>query len=100
MPFDVVIFKHPEIHADNLTLEDLKRYRLIILPALECLSDSQIALFTEYLKEGGTIGVIGKCGVRDENNIPRKNPPLKRWRAAGKVVDILPEGELFSSSSG
>jgi len=96
LPFDVVIFKHPEIHADSLTLEDLKRYRLIILPALECLSDSQIALFTEYLKEGGTIGVIGKCGVRDENNIPRKNPPLKRWRAVGKVVDILPEGELFS----
>ena len=32
IPFDVVIFNHPEIHPDFVTAEELKRYRLVILP--------------------------------------------------------------------
>jgi len=96
VPLDVLLFNHPEIHADRATLEDLKRYELVILPALECLSDGQIDLFTRYVRAGGTLGLIGSSGVRDENNIPRDRPPEPTWRAAGRVAEILP-GEDFSS---
>ncbi len=90
LPYDVVIFNHPEIHADRVTLDELKQYRLVILPALECLTDAQIRLFADYQRSGGTLGIIGECGVRNEDNLPREQPPLASWQAAGRVVDILP----------
>lgn len=90
VPFEVVIFNHPEIHADRATLEKLKQYRLIILPALECLTNDQIDLFTEYLKAGGTLGLIGESGIRNQDNLPRDEPPGAAWREAGRVIDILP----------
>jgi glycosyl hydrolase family 42 (putative beta-galactosidase) len=96
IPLDVVIFNHPEIHADRATLDDLRRYKLILLPALECLSDGQIDLLTRYVRAGGTLGLIGSSGVRDEHNIPRSQAAEAIWRTAGRVRDILP-GENFSS---
>jgi hypothetical protein len=67
---------------------------LVILPALECLTDSQIELITQYLERGGTLGLIGQSGIRNEDNIPRSELPLEKWRESGKVVEILP-GENF-----
>lgn len=90
IPFDVVILNHPEIHPDPVTLDGLKRYKLVILPSLECLTDAQIDLFTRYLRAGGTLGLIGQSGIRTEDNLPRKQPPLDTWRDAGQVVELLP----------
>ena len=49
-----MIFNHREIHADRLTLDQLKRYRLVVLPALEGLTDAQIQRLEDYLQAGGT----------------------------------------------
>ncbi|MFC1716049.1 hypothetical protein ACFL6S_20430, partial [Candidatus Poribacteria bacterium] len=97
LPFAVEIFRHPEIHEDLVTLQELSRYRLLILPNLECLSDSQIELFTQYLQAGGTLGIIGQCGTKNEDNLSRDESPLERWKAAGKVVDILPDRSFLPS---
>jgi len=94
-PYDVVIFNHPEIHADRVTLDQLKRYRLVVLPALECLADSQIRLLDEYLQAGGTLGLLGPPGIRNEDNLARAEPPLDRWRKTGRVVDLLPGREFM-----
>jgi len=83
LPYGVVIFNHPEIHADHVTLEELNAYRLVVLPSLECLSDGQINLLTQYAQGGGTIGLIGQCAVRDEDNLPRPQSPVERWRTMG-----------------
>ena len=95
LPYDVVLFNHPELHADHVTLQDLQSYRLVILPSLECLSDGQVDLLTRYLQGGGTIGLIGDCAVRNEDNLPRQQPPVSEWRRTGRVVDILPPGTGF-----
>ncbi|HUT92068.1 MAG TPA: hypothetical protein VMY37_21415 [Thermoguttaceae bacterium] len=95
LPYDVVIFNHPEIHADHATLEDLKAYRLMILPSLECLSDAQVDLLTRYVRGGGTIGLIGQCAARNEDNLPRRESAVAEWRKAGRVVDVLPPGRGF-----
>lgn len=88
--YDVVIMNHPEIHADHWGLAELKRYRVLVLPASECLSDAQVALLTDCLKAGGTLLVAGDCGTRDEDNVPRVTPPLARWQQAGRVVLLRP----------
>ena len=90
IPFDVVIFNHPEIHPDYVSLDELKRYRLLILPEIECLSDAQVETIGRYLDSGGTVGLVGKAGGRDENNRPREKPVLEQWRTRGKVVDLTP----------
>ena len=60
IPYDAVILRHPEIQADRVTLDQLRKYRLIILPVLECLSDSQIDLLIvrrRDLVKGGKIAI-------------------------------------------
>ena len=47
-----------------------------------------------YVQSGGTLGLIGPCGERNEDNLPRQNSPVDTWRKAGRVVDILP-GQNF-----
>lgn len=91
VPYDVVIFNHPEIQRDHWQLDALKRYKVLVLPALECLSDPQIATLTAYLQQGGTLAVTGACGTRNEDNLPRAQPPLAEWRKAGRVVDLRPD---------
>lgn len=88
--YDVIIMNHPEFYRDHWGLEELRAYRIIIVPAAECLTDAQIMLLTQYLKEGGTLAVTGACGTKDENNLPRANPPLERWKKAGRVIEIRP----------
>lgn len=90
VPFDIVILNHPEIHADRVTLEELKRYDLVVLPAVECLSDAQVALVQQYHEAGGVLGLLGTSGVRDENNVPRAAPPALLQGSAAWVIDLLP----------
>ena len=90
IPFDVAILNHPEIHPDFVSGDELKRYRLLILPETECLSDAQVGVVTSYLDTGGTVGVIGNCGVRDENNRPRPESAVEQWRQHGRVLDLTP----------
>lgn len=94
IPFDAFILHHPEIRADRWSAADLSRYRLIILPSIECISDEQIAQFAEYLQGGGTIAVMGQFGVRDENNTPRDDSALEHLRAHGRVVQLLDGGNM------
>ncbi len=90
VPFDVVILNHPEIHDDFASLDALKRYKLLILPVLECLSDAQVEKIGAYLDAGGTVGVIGEVGTRDENNQPRRESVVDAWKARGRVVALTP----------
>jgi len=94
LPYEVVILNHPELRRDHVTLDKLRRYRLLILPALECLSDAQVELVGKYLDAGGAVGLLGESGLRDENNQPRKSPPTESWKKRGRVVDLL-DGDAF-----
>jgi|LSQX01.2.fsa_nt_gb hypothetical protein len=95
IPFDALILHHPEMRADDWTAEDLQRYRLVILPSVECISDEQIERLAQYLAGGGRIAVVGEFGVRDEDNLPRPASALDRLRAAGDVVQLLDGGHFF-----
>ncbi|WP_166163004.1 alpha-amylase family protein [Chelativorans oligotrophicus] len=47
-PFDLVV-------APEVTLQDLARYDLVVLPAVSCLSDADAAVVDAYVEAGGTI---------------------------------------------
>ncbi len=94
IPFGAFILQHPQMRPDHWAAEDLARYRLVILPSVECISDEQIAQLGEYLQGGGTVAVIGEFGLRDENNLPREAPALGLLRAQGRVVQLLDGGHM------
>lgn len=88
--YDAIIMNHAEIHADHWGLAELKRYPVLVLPAAECLADGQIALLTDYLRQGRTLAVTGDCGAKNEDNLPRQTSPLATWKKAGRVMEIRP----------
>ncbi|MHC4122971.1 MAG: beta-galactosidase trimerization domain-containing protein [Planctomycetota bacterium] len=64
--------QHSIISEINLTVEDLKKYRLLVLPSACCLSDKEIAILYQYAKSGGHLLITGHTGTLDEIGNTRK----------------------------
>jgi hypothetical protein len=67
---------------DVLTLEaaqtqSLARYRAVIVPGIEPLSDALATRLDEYTHAGGTLIGVARSGFRDEHAEPRSTPALK-----------------------
>jgi hypothetical protein len=67
VPFDLVF---------DEGLKDLSKYKALILPNCECLSDAQISLLRGYVEGGGGLVVIGQTGLYDEWRRVRVTPGL------------------------
>ncbi len=85
IPYDAVVVPHPALVAGPPREPDVSRYRLLVAPSLENLSDADLAWLARWLRGGGTLAVLGKLGGRDERNQPRARDALAELRAAGKV---------------
>jgi hypothetical protein len=57
VPFDLIFDEH---------LGDLSKYRVIVLPDAECLSDSQLASIRRFVETGGGLIATGQSGQYDE----------------------------------
>jgi hypothetical protein len=68
VPFDLVF---------DDKLHDLTKYRVLILPNCECLSDGQLSLLRDYVERGGALVVIGQTGLFDEWRRVRIVPGLE-----------------------
>jgi hypothetical protein len=68
VPFDLVF---------DEGLHNLSKYRVLILPNSECLSDEQIALIRQFVDRGGGLVVTGQAGLYDEWRRVRITPGLK-----------------------
>jgi len=89
IPYDIIVFSHPEIYPDEFTLDELKRYRVIVMPGIECVSDHQSEMIEQYLAGGGIVALLDDVGTRDENYRPRKPALVERWKSKGTVVPLL-----------
>ncbi len=58
IPFDIIFDQHLE--------EDISRYQTLILADQECLSDIQIKLIQNYVKEGGGLVITGNTSLYNE----------------------------------
>jgi hypothetical protein len=63
-PYDVVFFPDGTLRPDTLSVEDLARYRTLVLPACRWLTGRQAELLGSYLAAGGRLVV---CGPLAEN---------------------------------
>jgi hypothetical protein len=67
VPFDLIF--------DN-DLRKLDKYKVVILPNTECLSDDQVNLLKTFVTSGGSLVVIGQTGFYDEWRRVRVIPAL------------------------
>ena len=67
VPFELVFDRH---------LADLTRYKVLVLPDAECLSDQQIAAIRGFVERGGSLVATGKAGLYDQWRRLRVTPGL------------------------
>ena len=68
VPFDLVF---------DAGLSDLTKYRVLILPNSECLSDAQLATIRRFVESGGALLVLGQAGLYDQWRRVRVVPGLQ-----------------------
>ncbi len=59
---------HVMIVEDDLILEDLSKYRIIIIPYLPLLNYDKQKILTDYINNGGNVIIMGESGIKDEWN--------------------------------
>ena len=52
-------------------LETLRRWKAVIVPHITHISDEQKNALTEYVREGGTLVIVGHCAERTETAVSR-----------------------------
>lgn len=68
IPFDLIFDEH---------LENLSKYRVLVLPETECLSDAQLASIRKFVASGGGLVATGQAGRYDQWRRLRVVPGLK-----------------------
>jgi len=77
-------------------LDDLTRYRALVLAGCVALSDPQIEQIRRYVESGGRLCIIGPAATHDEWMLPRENPALDSV-PTGKVVQIAENGDIIDA---
>jgi hypothetical protein len=62
-PYDVLFFPDGELRADTLSVDDLGRYRTLVVPGVDDLTERQAELLEGYLDSGGRMVVVGTLGT-------------------------------------
>lgn len=85
VPYEVVVFGHPELWDDNAILQRLSRYDSLLLPSVDCLTAAQVKALQRFAAAGGTVVTVGPTALRDESYRPvpaALKPTLKLDEAA------------------
>lgn len=67
-------------------LSDLSRYKVVVLPESECLSDAQLQAIRGFVKRGGGLVAFGDSGLYDEWLRTRVRPGLSDLLPSQKPV--------------
>lgn len=92
IPYEVITFGHPDVFDDQVALDRLDRYKTVVLPEVDCISNRQVKALIDFVQRGGKLVLWGdKTGTRDEElNLRSRNAfdLLQRSTGRGKVVKI------------
>lgn len=66
-------------------LEELARYKVLILAGCVALSDQQIEHILRYVRRGGRLCIVGSAGTHDESMTPRRAAPLDDAQGVRKL---------------
>jgi len=73
VPTDVVI---PILGAESGLAEEVRKYKVIVLPEASYLSDTEVEMLRSWVAEGGTLISTGPLATHDQYGLPREEPAL------------------------
>jgi len=76
VPYDVVVFGAPGYWDDGDLAATLSRYKVLLLPHVESMTEQQADAVRQFARKGGRVIVSGDLGVRDERYRRREKPLL------------------------
>jgi hypothetical protein len=93
-PYDVLFFPEGELRPDTLEAADLTRYRTIVVPGCDVLTERQAELLEAFVDAGGRLVVIGPLGSNLGGRLDalRSNDRVTAGEAFGFDLDMLPFG--------
>ena len=80
IPFDLIFDQH---------VANLFKYKVLVLPDSECLSDQQLSFIHQFVENGGGLLATGEAGLYDEWRRVRVRPGLQG------LVDSQPHAEAY-----
>ncbi|MGE5644695.1 MAG: alpha-amylase family protein [Acidobacteriota bacterium] len=83
IPFDLVFDEH---------LADLSKYKVLVLPSTECLSDAQLASIRRFVANGGGLLATGQAGLYDQWRRRRTEAGLKG------LIDAQPKARDYEET--
>lgn len=104
IPYDVLVFGHPQLWDDSEQLDRLREYGAVVLPNLLSVSDAQLSALDRYLSDGGSVIASGTPPSRTvsfeprddvaalfdhENAVVLGNDPGRRYEEAGEADGTL-----------
>jgi len=73
--------QHTFILDDALLNQDLSRFRVLLAPGMECISDEQASKLKQYVRNGGTLYITGEAGHYTSYGEPRITPAFEELRS-------------------
>jgi hypothetical protein len=77
-------------------LDELRRYRVLVLAGCVAVSDEQAGLIEEYVRSGGKVCIVGSAGSHDEWLVPRQKGAFDHLRQSN-VVRVGESGDVISA---
>lgn len=89
--YDVVFFPDGTLRRDSLIVDDLRQYRLLVLPGCFFLTDRQVDLLEEFMDRGGRIIAEGDLGRNQPDDVRRRLLDHPNARVIGSADALISE---------
>jgi len=77
IPFDLIVSGNDIAYKQEITLDQLTPYKLVILPSVFMISDNEVQALMEYVDNGGIILQLREFGTRNKAGLGVSRPELQ-----------------------
>ena len=91
IPYEVMMFGHPDVYDDTDHLARLYKYKTVIIPNADCISVRQAKAVSTWVRRGGKLILWGEVGTRNEEMLRRSKPvfsDLVSNSGKGQVINV------------
>lgn len=99
VPYNVEILGDEELWPDRDLADRLARYRVLLCPDLEALSEQQVQALRDFEQRGGTLVISGLFANRDERFERRREPAGGGLERSPRTVRLQSEPADFLTAS-
>lgn len=96
VPYNVEVLGDEELWPDRNLPERLARYKVLIIPAVDAITDAQLQALEAFRGKGGRLVISGLFATRHADFAPRTIPP--DWSHQARVTRLQDEPVDFHSA--